>query len=490
MFLKKSTWMIRFYGFLFIAGFCLQQATAQDSHYWSSNYGPGGFMTPGATVADTKDSGVFFYNPALLAVRPKTALEFSGSLYQFESNRIIDALGKGKDLKSVSGGVSPQMHSGSFELKNTERLVLAYALIHTHILNDRVNQRQDAKQNVLSDSYSPGSEYYIGQFSEINQVSEISGAFSAGYRLSEKLFIGATLEVPIRKQSFDIEYSGRALQNLPVGSGTIFPPLTNTESVYRVDYTQASLKPKLGIAYNQNRHHFGLLVTLPLTRLFSQGTLMSDNVVTNLHFTATDSPINFLANTRQEKLKTNYKTPLSIAAGYSYDFGRSQLYIAAEYFAKLSDYNILTPRNEYFIRPDTGSINSTTQALLKFKDVRKSVTNVAIGLSFPVKPSLMGYVSFRTDFSYADEKSFVDEDGYVSYTTNWNTYHAQIGANIRRTKFSFRHGLLLSYGSTKSYKPEVNFDTPNESNLLLGDPVAAKANHLIVGLLLSYIHNL
>ncbi|MBD2751967.1 hypothetical protein [Spirosoma validum] len=482
--------MVRITTLFILFGLSIQYAIAQDSHYWSSNYGPGGLMTPGATIADTKDSGVFFYNPALLAVRPKTALEFSGSLYQYESNRIIDALGKGKDLKSVSAGVSPQMHSGSFELKNNERLVLAYALIHTHILNDRANQRQDKQMNVLNDGYSPGSEYYIGQFSEINQVSEIAGAFSAGYKLSEKLFIGASLEVPIRKQSFDIEYSGRALQNLPSGSDVIFPPLTNTESVYRVDYTQASLKPKLGVAYNQSRHHFGLLVTFPLTRIFSQGTLMSDNVVTNLRLTPTSDPVNFLANTRQEKLKTNYKTPLSIAAGYSYDFGRSQLYVAAEYFAKIDDYNVLLPRNDYFIRPDTGSANASTQALLKFKEARKSVMNVAVGISFPVKPSVMGYISARTDFSYADEKSFADEDGYISYTTNWNTYHAQLGANIRRPKFSFRPGLLLSYGTNRQYKPEINFDTPNESNLLLGNPVEAKANHLVIGLLLSYIHNL
>ncbi|NRD59995.1 hypothetical protein, partial [Corallococcus exiguus] len=107
-------------------------------------------MTPGSTIADTKDSGVFFYNPALLAIRPKTSLEFSGSLYQLESTRIVDALGKGKDLKSVSGGISPQIHSGSFELKNNERLALAYALIHTHILNDRVHQRQDTRMNVLN----------------------------------------------------------------------------------------------------------------------------------------------------------------------------------------------------------------------------------------------------------------------------------------------------------------------------------------------------
>ena len=432
----------------------------------------------------------FFYNPALLAIRPKTALEFSGSLYQLEATRIIDALGKGKDLKSISGGVSPQMHSGSFEMKKNERLVLAYALIHTHILSDRVNQRQDTKMNVLNDVYSPGAENYLGQFSEINQTSEIAGALSAGYKISEKLYIGASIEAQLRKKSFDIEYSGRALLNpLSGAEPLLFPEFSNAESIYRVEYTQLGLKPRLGLAYNQNRHHLGLLVTLPLIRVFGQGTLMTDYVITNIRLTPTVPPLNFLANTRQEKLSTNYKTPLSIAGGYTFDYGRSQVYVAAEYFAKLNDYNIITPRNEYFVRSDSGTA-STTGNSLKLKDVRKAIMNVAVGISFPVKPSVMGYVSVRTDFSYADEKSFVDDEGYIAYTTNWNTYHAQIGANIRRPKFSFRPGLLLSYGTTNKYRPEVNFDTPNESNLLLGDPVYVKVNHFVVGLLLSYIHNL
>lgn len=381
------------------------------------------------------------------------------------------------------------MHSGSFEMKNNERLVLAYALVHTHILNDRVNQRQDTKLNVLNDAYSPGTEYYIGQYSEINQVSEIAGVLSAGYKLSNKVYVGASLEAQVRKKSFDIEYSGRALLNpLPGADPLLFPAFSNTESAYRVDYTQGSLKPKLGLAYNRDRHHFGLLVTLPIVRIYSKGTLMTDYVVSNLHVVPTGEPINFLANTRQENLSTNYKTPVSIGVGYTYDFGRTQFYVATEYFAELRDYTILTPRNEYFVRSDTGS--TATAASLKLKDVRKAVLNVAVSVSFLVKPAVVGYVSVRTNFSYANEKSFVDDEGYAAYTTNWNIYHAQIGAAIRRPKFSIRPGLLLSYGMTRTYRPEINFDTPTESNLLLGNPVEAKVKHFVIGLLLSYIHNL
>ena len=45
---------------------------AQDANYWSSTYGPGGFFSPGSTIAKNGDSGVLFYNPALLAYNTKT----------------------------------------------------------------------------------------------------------------------------------------------------------------------------------------------------------------------------------------------------------------------------------------------------------------------------------------------------------------------------------------------------------------------------------
>ena len=478
--------MFRLFTALLCVG-CLLNANAQDSNYWTSNYGPGGFMTPGSAIADSKDSGVYFVNPALLSVRPKTALEFSASLYQYESTRIINALGQGKDLLSRQTSTSPQLHSGSFELKNNKRLVLAYALVHTHILNDRVNQRQDKKLNVLDDAYSPGAENYLGQYSEINQISELAWSVSAGYRVSQKLHVGLSLAGPVRKQSFDISYSGRALFNVPGNTDLLLPPITNSETVYRVDYTQISLQPKLGLAYNANRHHVGLLATLPIVKLYSKGTLVNDLVLTNLRLTPNSDPYNLLVSTRQTKLQTNYKTPLSMAGGYSYDYGRGNIYVSAEYFGKLGEHNVVPPRDPLFIRPDT---TQSLQNLARFKDIRKAILNVGIGISFPVRPDVQGYASVRTNFSYADEKSFADEDGYASYSTNWNIYHAQFGANIIRKKSSIRPGVLLSYGTTSKYRPEVNFDTPNESNQLLGNPVDARVNHVVVGLLLSYIHNL
>ena len=53
---------------------------AQDANYWTTGYNPGGFLTPGAVIAHNRDSGVLFYNPALLAYERKNSASISGDV--------------------------------------------------------------------------------------------------------------------------------------------------------------------------------------------------------------------------------------------------------------------------------------------------------------------------------------------------------------------------------------------------------------------------
>ena len=150
---------------------------------------------------------------------------------------------------------------------------------------------------------------------------------------------------------------------------------------------------------------------------------------------------------------------------------------------------MVLPRPEIFVRPDTAGSRSTP-SLLKLKDVRKAVFNVAIGASLVMSPRLTGYISVRTDFSYADRSLFENTDGFATNTSYWNNYHCQLGANIIRKKFSLRAGFLFTHGSTNEFQQAVDFDHPSESNLLLGEPANTKATHFLTGVMVSYIHNL
>ncbi|MEX6686469.1 hypothetical protein QTN47_03135 [Danxiaibacter flavus] len=459
---------------------------AQDAHYWSTDYSAGGFFLPGAAIANNKDSGVYFYNPALIGVSPKSTISINASLYQYESIKIKNGAGTGYDLKSGVASSVPQMLSGSFAFKGKKPVTIAYALIRSPNLSYQATQRRDEKFNVLDDSYSPGSEYFIGQYVTQNLVSETSGQISTGFKLDKHWSVGITMDGNLHKQNYNVTYNARALVN--PGGDTTFPIVSN-DLYYLANYNNVGLRFKAGVAYDAGKHHLGMIVNTPLIHIAGSGLIVSDYVLNNMK-TGDGDYVSLLANSRQENLPVKWKVPMSVGLGYNYDYRKGQIYFAAEYFNKVDEYNIITPRNDYFLRPDTGDNNAITSSLLRLKDVRKSVLNVAVGASYALMPDITGYIALRTDFAYTSPGLFFSLEGFEPYTCYWNNYHLQIGSNIKRQKYNLRAGFSFAYGSSRNYLQEVNFDHPNEDNFLLGDAGQTKATHFSMGFILSYIHNL
>src|ERR1700744_3653714 len=177
---------------------------AQDAHYWSDSYGPGGFLAPGAVIANNRDSGVLAYNPALLAYTRKSSASISGNLYQYESVRVRDGVGTGLDLTSRNGSVIPEAGAGIFAFRG---FVVGYALVRNPVSVYSVSQRRDAHLDVLDDSYSPGLENYVGQYSAQNNVTETSGLVSLGFKASRRLALGLTTEGQVRSQDYSTNFS-------------------------------------------------------------------------------------------------------------------------------------------------------------------------------------------------------------------------------------------------------------------------------------------
>jgi hypothetical protein len=479
-----KTLLVAFFTLIFSAGIYAQD----DAHYWSSDYSTGGFFLPGAVIANNSDSGVYFYNPALFALVKKPTISINATIYQYQSIKIPDGAGVGRDLNSSLVNSVPQMLAGSFLIKGKKSLLIAYALIRSPSLAYNTSQRRDEKFDVLNDKYSPGDEYFVGQYVQQNNVSESSGQISTGFKLSGHLSAGFTLEADMHKQSYNITYNARALVN--PGGDTTFPMVSN-EDYYLATYTNIGGRIKMGLAYDDGPHHLGLTVYTPLLHIAGTATILSDNVVNNMEIGNSDIYINYLASSRQTSLPVQWKVPFSIALGYNYTYRKGQLYFASEYFPKVNEYNIVTPRNDYFIRPDTGNNNQLTSALLRLREARKAVINFAAGNSFHVRENIDAYIALRTDFSYADKSLFGKGDGgFTAYTSYWNNIRGQFGANIKKAKFNLRVGLTLAYGSTKEYPQEINFDHPDESNFLLGNTTNVKATHFSSGVIISYIHNL
>lgn len=468
----------------FLSVFLGSALMAQDANYWSSSYGPASYFTPGAVIAKNNDSGVLFYNPALLVFNKRNAASITGTIYQLGKINIRDGAGSGYPLKSSSSDVVPLIAANSITLKSKHPVTFVYAIVHSSVINFTATQRRDAIVNVLDDSYSPGSETFIGQYSYSNRVKETSGLLATGFQLTKKMSVGITADGRIRSQNYLVDYKSRALLN--AGPGVVFPPLVSVQNYYLNENSHVGLRFKLGWAYDVNdKHHLGVVVTTPYMRIQGKATLVSDVAISNLKLGATD--LSLLANTRQTGLKTKFRTPVSVAAGYTINSNMAQVYFAAEYFSNVREYNVVAPGSGVFLRPDTSTSNV---ALVRMKDARRAILNLGFGLSYQLHASVIAYLSLRTDFNYADRALYKNTEGYVVNTAYWNNYHTQLGFNVVKRRFNVRSGILLTYGKTTKYLQDVNFSNPTEANLLVGDAGLTKASNFSIGVMVSYIHNL
>lgn len=463
---------------------------AQDANYWNSQYNAGGYFLPGAVVSNNNDSGVLYINPALLANSKVALISANATIYHIDKIKIIDGAGNGFNLNFSNSGANSAFMAGNFRLPLAKKYIsIAYGIIQSPTYTFASSQRRDEKANVLNDSYSPGPETFVGQYRRHNNGNDFKLVIAAGKKLTNRLSIGVTVEGVRQSREFDFNYYARALVNPEAGSAL---SMVGIDASYYVSYSNLSIIPKLGLAWEKSRDHFGLLITSPTLRIGGKGLLLTDNTINNLDITGTGQfPISLFGNTRQDRLSAILKAPLSIALGYTRDLPNGQLYLAAEYFGKLNEYNIITPRPEFFIRPDTGNSNLITPDLLRMKDARRDVLNVAVGANFKISGTYTFYVAGRTDFAYTKKDLFEDPAaGYLPNLSAWNIYHFQTGVNLRRVKYNLRAGVYTSFGRTKKYEQDINLSNPTEKNFLLGNSLYTKASYHSIGLMVSYIHNI
>lgn len=462
------------------------QAAAQDTHYWSANFSAGSFVMPGGVVANNRDSGVVFYNPALLAYSKKNSASISGNLYQWQLIKIKDGTGMGKDLRSVYANIIPVMGSGTLHLNLGKAFTIGYAFLHDPQINYQAHQQGNSDVDIL-DQNSPGKESFLGQYSVQNKASYTSSILSVGFKVSEKIAIGVTGEAGLRHYFFSGYYSSRAFRNNGRNSSTSF---VSAHDSYQADYYHLGLRFKVGMSYDDGPNHLGLLVTTPMMRLYGKGSILSDVELNNLFPSYVTRPINLLANARQTNLTATWKMPVSVAFGYARDFNdnKGQINFTTEYFKNVPFYNILTPTNDFFAR---GSAVSSlyTADLLKLTDARRAVVNFGVGVSYLFRPDLTGYASVRTDMSYASDALNEGNTGYQYNATNWNNIRWQLGTNVKKRRFNLRTGFMFAYGYTNNYKQSINFDSPTEENILEGELGNTRAHHFSMGLLFAYIYN-
>jgi hypothetical protein len=405
---------------LVVASALARGATAQDAHYWSETYGTYATLLGGVVVGKVPDISATFYNPGRLAFATNPAFALTTRVYELRSNQLdINGTSYGTvELGNLGVKPSPSFAAGLLPVGDRQQWVVAYTILARQADEEQINA--DATTGTANGTTS--AELYYRR-----TASEYWMGLSAGYRLSARTGVGATL--------FGTYHSQSQRGQLRIQSLGTAPPPDAADRTRQFSYYQAGLLAKLGISTQLGSWYLGASVTTPTAGLFGSGKILTTEVST--------SPAAY-AWRSQEDLSPDYRTPWLVAAGITRTFGTVTAYATAEWAGATGRSALL----------DADSVVPADGRPPYDDDVyfaRQEVLNWGLGLEIRRSPTRAFYVHVKTDRSARPEQSGID----ATYA-RWDRYHAGGGYAFRLGQWDLVAGLVYTWASDSYVSGEVD----------------------------------
>ncbi len=345
---------------------------AQDSHYWTQQYGPRGSLLNGAVIGSISDISGTYYNPGSLGLAESLPFALSTDVYEYENLRLEDGAGAGVDLGTTRSGVRPSLLAGSITM-DLGGGVLAYSAL------TRTRAASDVNAQIIASGAEIPPELDL---EDVVGVARIDGEYSdfwAGLTYSHTVgshiglgltWYGAHRTQRRRREGIEeaIATDGSPFVNIDLGGG---------------NYSALRTLAKIGGYFASGPVSAGLTVTTPSLHITGSGEF-GVNVATF------SSDTTILVADVQTGLSAEYKSPLSVGLGLGWQIGKARLNASGEWFDKIDPYVVM--QGEEFISQEPEEV--VTFDVVQAMD---EVINWALGVEYAFKESVVGYASFATD---------------------------------------------------------------------------------------------
>lgn len=394
-------------------------ATAQDSQYWSQQYGPRASLLSGVVIGSVDDISGTYYNPGALGVADDLAFAISADVYEYESITVEDGAGRGIDLGTTKSGVRPSLLAGTFTRTLFGQDVLAYSVL------TRAHSSTDISTEIVRSGAEISPELDLDQLVGVGRVdgtfNETWAGLSYAHPLSSSFGLGVTGYVAHRTQRRRREGIVEAIAQ----DGSPFVDINLRGGNYSSFRTLA----KIGGYFASESFSAGLTFTTPSLHITGSGEFGINEAV----FT---SDTTVLLATIQPDLSATYKSPLSIGLGFGWQIGKARVNASGEWFDKIDPYVVM--QGEEFIQQEPPQ--PVTFDVVQSMD---DVFNWGLGLEYAFKEKFSGYASFATDAS-----GFTDEVERADLSLNTlDLYSAFLGADFRVKTARLTVGLGYGWGS-------------------------------------------
>lgn len=396
-------------------------ARAQDSNYWTNQYGNEARLLGGIVVGSSKDVSAVYYNPGRLSLISDPSLVLAGNVVRMTRISLDDALGENLDLSSTQLGGVPSLFAGEIRIDEPGGHRLAYSFLTRHDF-----QLDLEKQADLTDLASFPSDLFTASVGLRERMNEYWAGLTWSYPLSDRVGVGISAFGLVRDHRAQELFLVQAQRDSTAGIA-----LLRTD----FDYLYIGALMKLGVGADLGSWRAGLTVTTPNIGIHGSGNHAYDESVVAGSFDGSGDSAVQIISSYQEGLRARYHSPTSVAVGVGHTWSSTSLDLSAEWFDGVDRYEVL----------DIAGFRSADGTELREPQVfdeRKSVLNWGLGLERAFSHRVQAYLSFRTDESAAASKG---EDRLT--VSVWDIHHLAGGASFPVGSSSFTVGAVYAWGS-------------------------------------------
>ena len=417
------------------------QIFAQDTQYWSKQYGTYGELLGGTVVGGISDLSASYYNPGSMAFTTDSALVLTTHSMQAYIITMNSAFGTKSSLTSSSVKASPGIFAFRLPFKwlGEHQIVISY--ISRYDFDFEAQELNPSPYSKSRNSYS------ANEASVYENLSEYWLGISWSKAISKIVGIGATLYLPYRSQSARNQVLLQALDSTG----------TNKTGIVFEDYTYFNLRTliKFGVSIKLEPLMLGFTITTPSLNLFGVGSSAINISATNID-SATIRNLPTFASDFQEDLSAQFHSSLSIAVGAAYYLENTSFYFTAEWFNNVNEFNIMNP-NPFHAQSSGEMLNYNSAYSLN------SVINFGFGIKHIVNKDFTYYGSITTD-----KTAFVPNTINKFALSNWDIIHIRSGGMFNIDRLSITLGLgygftgdiyngLRIFGQKKSDRTDVDY---------------------------------
>lgn len=464
--ISNIPWLVVFFSLLIF----YTDVSGQNNNYWSWNFNTSSVLLSGSVVAGNANSSSIFYNPALI-YEDLPSLSISASLLSLQSFKVDNAAGTGIDINKFLVKIQPRFISKVIKTKNEKIMLEAAVLSPVSESSNFSIQHFDTREVI---SRTQGLETYTGYIDYERDYNDFFIGMGGSFKLNENFSFGMSSFVSVKLMKYNYQQSVSAFQEADmVIIEDMEEPRYIAQENFKEDvkFWDLDFIFKLGLQYKSmnEKISLGLNLTLPNLSIYGEGDISVQKERSNIFnnesgdFTANKNEIEIT-----EKVRTNVKSPFSIALGLQYFLNSHDDIISftAEYFHSIDSYNLFSTDADVYVNGSPGDQTLSDTFFQSYISESKSLINWAVGFKKYVSPKLNLLMGFRTDFSnQTNEKvSQLDYKNHHIKSIHFDKYHVTIGPVIKIKTINLVTGIQYSHGGQKNMSQLVNLSDPIEYN--------------------------